>query len=78
MAWNLIRRNNGETIHTDYVEWMLDNAADISNGTEPGKSGSIGSLGVHRRVRRDVAEERAGRVGEAWRWDEWLTQARLV
>lgn len=44
MAWNLIRRNNGETIHTDYVEWMLDNAADISNGTEPGKSGSIGSL----------------------------------
>jgi hypothetical protein len=23
---------------------MLDNAADISNGTEPGKSGSIGSL----------------------------------
>lgn len=44
MAWNLIRRNNGETIHTDYVEWMLDNAADISNGTEPVKSGSIGSL----------------------------------
>lgn len=44
MAWNLIRRNNGETIHTHYVEWMLDNAADISNGTEPGKSGSIGSL----------------------------------
>lgn len=44
MAWNLIRRNNGETIHTDYVEWMLDNAADISNGTEPCKSGSIGSL----------------------------------
>lgn len=39
MAWNLIRRNNGETIHTDYVEWMLDSAADISNGTEPGKSG---------------------------------------
>jgi hypothetical protein len=23
---------------------MLDSAADISNGTEPGKSGSIGSL----------------------------------
>ena len=44
MAWNLIRRNNGETIHTDYVEWMLDNAADISNGTEPEDSGSIGSL----------------------------------
>lgn len=44
MAWNLIRRNNGETIHTDYVEWMLDNAADISNGTEPGKSGASGSL----------------------------------
>lgn len=44
MAWNLIRKNNGETIHTDYVERMLDNAADISNGTEPGKSGSIGSL----------------------------------
>lgn len=75
MAWNLIRRNNGETIHTDYVEWMLDNAADISNGTEPGKSGSIG---VHRRVRRDVAEGRAWRVGEAGRWHEWLTQARLV
>lgn len=44
MAWNLIRKNNGETIHTDYVERMLDNAADISNCTEPGKSGSIGSL----------------------------------
>lgn len=44
MAWNLIRKNNGETIHTDYVARMLDNAADISNGTEPGKSGSIGSL----------------------------------
>lgn len=44
MAWNLIRRNNGETIHTDYAEWMLDSAADISNGTEPEKSGSIGSL----------------------------------
>ena len=72
MAWNLIRRNNGETIHTDYVEWMLDNAADISNGTEPGKSG------VHRRIRGDVAEERVGCVGEAGRWHEWLTQARLV
>lgn len=44
MAWNLIRKNNDETIHTDYVERMLDNASDISNGTEPGKSGSIGSL----------------------------------
>ena len=44
MAWNLIRRNNGETIHTDHVEWMLDSAADISNGTEPKRSGSIGSL----------------------------------
>ena len=44
MAWNLVRKNNGETIHTDYVEWMLDSAADIGNGTEPQKSGSIGSL----------------------------------
>jgi hypothetical protein len=51
MAWNLIRRNNGETIHTDYVEWILDNAADISNGTEPGKSGSIGSLAYTARAR---------------------------
>lgn len=44
MAWNLIRKNNGDTIHTDYVERMLDNASGISNGTEHWKSGSIGSL----------------------------------
>lgn len=44
MAWHLIRRNNGETVHSTYAEWMIDAEADISNGTEPKQSGSIGSL----------------------------------
>lgn len=44
MGWNMIRGNNGETIHAEYTEWMLDTEDDIDNGTEPKQSGSIGSL----------------------------------
>lgn len=41
--WHLMNRGKG-SIYTDSAEWMIDSAADISNGTEPEDSGSIGSL----------------------------------
>lgn len=44
MSWHLMRRNNGESVHLDYAEWMLDSDNDVSNGTEPQTSGSIGSI----------------------------------
>lgn len=44
MAWHLMRKNNGESVHLDYLEWMLDSDKDLTNGTEPKKSGSIGSI----------------------------------
>ncbi len=44
MAWHLISENGGKTIYSDYKEWMVDTAEDITNGSEPKHSGAISSI----------------------------------